>query len=53
MRTRLSSKGQLVLPKEARANQGWTEGTEIEVEDSRVQAVRLVSEDLSAIAAVP
>jgi AbrB family looped-hinge helix DNA binding protein len=32
MRTRLSSKGQLVLPKEVRAKQGWSEGTEIEVE---------------------
>jgi AbrB family looped-hinge helix DNA binding protein len=34
MRTRLSSKGQLVLPKDVRAKQGWTEGTEIEVEEA-------------------
>jgi AbrB family looped-hinge helix DNA binding protein len=34
MRTRLSSKGQLVLPKEVRAKQGWKEGTEIEVEET-------------------
>jgi AbrB family looped-hinge helix DNA binding protein len=34
MKTRLSSKGQLVLPKDVRAKQGWTEGTEIEVEET-------------------
>lgn len=31
-RTRLSSKGQIVLPKEVRERQGWTVGTEFEVE---------------------
>jgi AbrB family looped-hinge helix DNA binding protein len=32
--TRLSSRGQLVLPKEVRDRLGWTTGTEIEVEDA-------------------
>ncbi len=32
-RTRLSSKGQLVLPKSVRDRQGWMAGTELEVED--------------------
>lgn len=32
-RTRLSSKGQVVLPKEVRERHGWRAGTEIEVED--------------------
>lgn len=31
--TRLSSKGQLVIPKEVRDRHGWREGTELEVED--------------------
>jgi AbrB family looped-hinge helix DNA binding protein len=31
-RTRLSSKGQVVLPKEVRDLQGWPAGTELEVE---------------------
>jgi AbrB family looped-hinge helix DNA binding protein len=31
--TRLSSKGQLIIPKEVRERHGWRPGTEIEVED--------------------
>ena len=31
-RTRISSKGQVVLPKEVRDRQGWPPGTELEVE---------------------
>lgn len=31
-RTRISSKGQVVLPKEVRDRQGWAAGTELEVE---------------------
>ena len=31
-RTRISSKGQVVLPKEVRDRQGWSAGTELEVE---------------------
>lgn len=31
-RTRMSSKGQIVLPKEVRERQGWNAGTELEVE---------------------
>ena len=34
MRTRLSSKGQLVLPKEMRDRLGWSAGTELDVEAS-------------------
>jgi AbrB family looped-hinge helix DNA binding protein len=33
MKTRLSSKGQVVLPKVLRERHGWKEGTEIEVEE--------------------
>ena len=33
MRTRLSSKGQLVLPTELRARRGWRAGTELDVEE--------------------
>jgi len=32
-RTRLSSKGQVVIPKEMRDRHGWREGAELEVED--------------------
>ena len=38
--TRLSSKGQLIIPKEIRDRHGWREGTELEVED-RDEAVLL------------
>lgn len=31
--TRLSTKGQLILPKELRDRHGWRPGTELEVED--------------------
>jgi AbrB family looped-hinge helix DNA binding protein len=31
--TRLSSKGQLIIPKGVRDRHGWREGTELEVED--------------------
>lgn len=31
--TRLSTKGQLILPKEIRDQHGWRPGTELEVED--------------------
>ncbi|MBI3182802.1 MAG: AbrB/MazE/SpoVT family DNA-binding domain-containing protein [Myxococcales bacterium] len=31
--TRLSTKGQLVIPREIRARHGWGSGTELEVED--------------------
>lgn len=33
VKTRLSSKGQLVLPKVLRERHGWKEGTEVEVEE--------------------
>jgi AbrB family looped-hinge helix DNA binding protein len=33
MKTRLSSKGQVVLPKVLRERHGWKEGTEIDVEE--------------------
>lgn len=31
--TRLSTKGQLIIPKEIRERHGWDAGTELEVED--------------------
>ncbi|HEY0553460.1 MAG TPA: AbrB/MazE/SpoVT family DNA-binding domain-containing protein [Thermoanaerobaculia bacterium] len=31
--TRLSTKGQLIIPKEIRERHGWTAGTELSVED--------------------
>lgn len=39
-KTRLSSKGQLLIPKEVRDRHGWRAGTELEVED-RGEAVVL------------
>jgi AbrB family looped-hinge helix DNA binding protein len=32
-KTRLSSKGQVIIPKSVRDRQGWTPGVELEVED--------------------
>ena len=32
-KTRLSSKGQVIIPKAVRERQGWTPGVELEVED--------------------
>lgn len=34
-KTRLSSKGQVVIPKAVRDAHGWTEGTEFTVEDTK------------------
>jgi AbrB family looped-hinge helix DNA binding protein len=39
MNTKLSTKGQLIIPKEVRQNLGWTPGTEIEVEQDRDRVV--------------
>ena len=33
MTTKLSTKGQLIIPKELRERLGWTTGTELELED--------------------
>ena len=33
VKTRLSSKGQVIIPKAVRERQGWQPGTELEVED--------------------
>ena len=33
MRSRLSSKGQIVLPKVLRERRGWKEGAEVEIEE--------------------
>jgi AbrB family looped-hinge helix DNA binding protein len=33
MKTTLSTKGQLIIPKELRERLGWREGTELEVEE--------------------
>ena len=35
MTTRLSTKGQLIIPREIRARKGWRAGTEFLVEDHR------------------
>jgi len=35
MLTRLSTKGQLIIPKEIRERHGWRPGSQIEVEDHR------------------
>ena len=34
-RTRLSTKGQLIIPKEIRERHGWKVGTELAIEDTR------------------
>jgi AbrB family looped-hinge helix DNA binding protein len=39
-RTKLSSKGQVIIPKDVRDRHGWEPGTELEVED-RADAVML------------
>jgi AbrB family looped-hinge helix DNA binding protein len=33
-KTRLSTKGQLIIPKEIRERHGWTVGTELAIEDT-------------------
>lgn len=38
MRTRLSTKGQLIIPRALRDRHGWVAGTELEIED-RVDGV--------------
>ena len=45
--TRLSTKGQLILPKEVRDRHGWRPGTELEVEDLGESVV------IRAVAQVP
>ena len=37
--TRLSTKGQLILPKDVRDRHGWRPGTELEVEDAGTAVV--------------
>jgi AbrB family looped-hinge helix DNA binding protein len=44
--TRLSTKGQLILPKEIRERHGWTPGTELIVEDHGDSVVLRPAEDL-------
>lgn len=38
-KTRLSSKGQVIIPKEVRDRHGWTPGVELEVEDHKEAVV--------------
>lgn len=44
--TRLSTKGQLIIPREIRARHGWTPGTELVVEDHGDSVVLRRAEDL-------
>ncbi len=44
--TRLSTKGQLIIPKEIRERQGWTAGMELIVEDHGISVVLRRAEDL-------
>jgi AbrB family looped-hinge helix DNA binding protein len=44
--TRLSTKGQLIIPKEIRERHGWTAGTELLVEDRGDQVVLRQARDL-------
>jgi AbrB family looped-hinge helix DNA binding protein len=46
--TRLSTNGQLILPKEIRERHGWTAGTELIVEDHGNSVVLRQVEDLPA-----
>lgn len=46
--TRLSTKGQLIIPKEIRERHGWTAGTELIVEDHGSSVVLRRVEDLPA-----
>lgn len=44
--TRLSTKGQLIIPKEIRDRHGWSSGTELEVEDREDHVVVRQAEQL-------
>jgi len=46
--TRLSTKGQLIIPKEIRKRHGWTAGTELLVEDHEDSVIVRRAEDLPA-----
>ena len=46
--TRLSTKGQLIIPKEIRQRHGWTAGTELLVEDHGDSVILRRAEDLPA-----
>jgi AbrB family looped-hinge helix DNA binding protein len=39
MRTKLSTKGQLIIPKEVRERMGWRAGTELDVEERGVEVI--------------
>lgn len=47
MVTKLSTKGQLIIPKEIRDRHGWSPGTEIEIEDRSDAVVLRPVEDLT------
>jgi AbrB family looped-hinge helix DNA binding protein len=44
--TRLSTKGQLIIPQEIRKRHGWTAGTELLVEDDGDSVILRRAEDL-------
>lgn len=39
MKTRLSTKGQLVIPREVRERHGWLPGTELEISDEGTRLI--------------
>jgi AbrB family looped-hinge helix DNA binding protein len=39
MRTKLSTKGQLIIPKEVRERMGWRAGTELDVEERGAEVI--------------
>jgi AbrB family looped-hinge helix DNA binding protein len=45
-KTRLSTKGQLILPKEVRDRHGWAPGVQLEVEDHGDHVVLRQADDL-------
>lgn len=46
MTTRLSTKGQLIIPKDIRERHGWNPGVELEIEDHGDHVVLRLAEDL-------
>ena len=45
MRTRLSTKGQVIIPKQIRDRHGWTAGCDLQVEDHNDSVVLRLAEE--------